>query len=240
MLQIKNLYKKFGDKTVLDNINIEIKNGIHGLLGRNGSGKTTLLKILATLSRPTSGECFINGIPIENKKTIRKMIGYIPQEFEFYPEFKCDEFLDYLLLLDRVTEKDKRRYIIESSLEMVNLLQFKNIRIRDLSGGMRRRLCIAQALMNNPSIVLADEPTSNLDPEERESIRNIFRRVKNNTIIILSSHIIEDLQDCCKELTVIDYGQVVYSVRIGEMLNDKYGNSNTLEKAYLNLIRKKE
>ncbi|MBR4780269.1 MAG: ATP-binding cassette domain-containing protein [Lachnospiraceae bacterium] len=240
MLQIKNLCKKYGDKTALDSINIEIKNGIHGLLGRNGSGKTTLLKILATLSKPTSGECFINGISIDNKKEIRKMIGYIPQEFEFYPEFKCDEFLDYLLLLDRVAEKEKRKCIIENSLERVNLLQFKNSRIKDLSGGMRRRLCIAQALMNNPSIVFADEPTSNLDPEERESIRNIFRRVKDDSIIILSSHILEDLQDCCKELTILDYGQVVFSGRISEMMNDKYGNSNTLEKAYLNLIRKKE
>ncbi len=240
MIQIKNLYKKYGNKTVLEDINLEITGGIHGLLGRNGSGKTTLIKILATLIKPTSGEYSINGISTKNVKKIRNRIGYIPQEFELYPEFSCFEFLDYLLLLDGIKSNDERNKKVLKSLEMVNLLSFKNEKIKNLSGGMRRRECIAQALINSPQVILADEPTANLDLEERISIGKIFSRLKKDSTIIISSHFIEDLQDCCDTITIMDFGKILYNDMVKNIVNNEKNEDASLKKVYLSIIGKKE
>lgn len=237
MIKLESLTKKYGKISVLDDINMEIEDGIHGFLGQNGSGKTTLLKILATLVKPTSGNVFINGIPLQERKKIRRTIGYIPQEFGLYPEFSCYEILDYLLLLDGVNEFDTRKKVIINALDMVNLSGVIKEKVKNLSGGMRRRLCISQALMLRPRLIIADEPTANLDPKEREAIRSIFLNIKSESSILIATHIMDDVQSCCDSVSVMNKGKVIFNGCTSKLMNN-IENGDSIEKAYLELISK--
>lgn len=237
MIKIEYLTMKYGKKVVLDDINLKIKDGIHGFLGQNGSGKTTLLKILATLIKPTSGNIYINDIPISQKKTIRSFIGYIPQEFGLYPEFACYEILDYFSLLDGVKNYKERSNNIEKVLEMVNLLDVSKEKVKNLSGGMRRRLCIAQALLSDPKLIIADEPTANLDPAERKTIRNIFVNLKSKTSLLIASHIMDDIQDCCDSVTIMKKGKILFN-GYPDQLKRNIGNCKSIESAYLELVNR--
>lgn len=207
---ISNLSKKFGHKTALDNINLEIQGGMFGLLGRNGAGKTTLMRVLATLLTKTSGTVTVCDIPIENTREVRKIVGYLPQDFSMYPNMTVYEAMDYLGVLSEIPKK-KRKDIIESLLDKVNLYDCQNVRIKALSGGMKRRLGIAQAIMHDPKILIVDEPTAGLDPEERVRFKNLLCDIAQDKIVILSTHIIEDIEETCKHVAILNKGKVIFN-----------------------------
>lgn len=193
MVKIINLQKNYGKKTALHNINLDIPGGMFGLLGKNGAGKTTLIKIMTTLLNPSSGDCYINDISIKEKKKIRRLIGYVPQEFSLFPDFTCYEMLDYFMLLDRKNNKTRRKDQILEVLDRVNLSGQMHVKVKNLSGGMKRRAGIAQALLSNPKVIIADEPTAGLDPEERMYLRKLFKELSKECVVILSTHIISDI-----------------------------------------------
>ena len=193
-IEIKELNKFYGKKKrALSDINLTIEQGMFGLLGRNGAGKTTLMKTLATLLQKQSGRISVCGIPIENAKEIRKIVGYLPQEFSMYPTMSVIEAMDYLGVLSGIGTKERRERI-ELLLKKVNLTEHKNKKVKALSGGMKRRLGIAQALLNDPKVLIVDEPTAGLDPEERIRFRNLLCDVAEERIVILSTHIVGDIE----------------------------------------------
>ncbi|MFO7915165.1 MAG: ABC transporter ATP-binding protein, partial [Candidatus Krumholzibacteriales bacterium] len=202
-----------GGHKALRDLNLTIENGIFGLLGPNGAGKTTLMRILVTLMEPTSGEVTIGGYDLKkDKKHIREMIGYLPQEFKSFPKLKTWEFLDYAASLAGFTDKKKRKEAVDGMLEQVGLFDARDRRASKLSGGMKRRLGIAQALIGRPSILVVDEPTTGLDPEERVSFRNLLSDMsEGETIIILSTHIVGDISSTCRRLALLNMGELVYS-----------------------------
>jgi ABC-2 type transport system ATP-binding protein len=224
---ISNLSKKYGKKEALEDINLKIEEGMFGLLGANGAGKTTLMRILATLLQKTSGEVIVDGIPIENVNAARRFIGYLPQEFGFYPNFTVYEILDYFSVLSKV-EKGRKENIIEL-LYLVNLLDVQKMRVKALSGGMKRRLGIAVALINKPKLLLVDEPTVGLDPEERMRFRNLLTKYADGRTIILSSHIISDIEEICGNLAVLKSGRILFSGSAKTFRNNTKGKVWELE-----------
>ncbi|WP_425446493.1 ABC transporter ATP-binding protein [Dethiothermospora halolimnae] len=217
-ISIKSLSKKYGSNFALKDINLEINKGMLGLLGPNGAGKTTLIKILTTLTQKSEGEIYINDINITNKKEIRKIVGYLPQEFSVYPSMNVYETMDYLALLSKITPKSKRRSLIMELLEKVNLENHLKTKVKALSGGMKRRLGIAQALLNNPKLLIVDEPTAGLDPEERIHFRNLLRDFSDDRIVILSTHIVEDVEFTCENLAILKEGSLLYSGKSNELI----------------------
>lgn len=182
-IEIKELNKFYGKKKqALSNVNLTIGQGMFGLLGRNGAGKTTLMKTLATLLQKQSGSISVCGIPIENAKAIRKNIGYLPQDFSIYPTMNVIEVMDYLGILSGIGSRERKKRI-ELLLKKVNLIEQKNKKVKALSGGMKRRLGIAQALLNDPKVLIVDEPTAGLDPEERIRFRNLLCDVAEERIV---------------------------------------------------------
>lgn len=207
---IENLTKQYGQKAALDNVTLRIGNGMFGLLGPNGAGKTTLMRILTTLIPPSAGEVSVNGIPITERARIRGITGYLPQDFSFYPSFTVYECLDYLGILSGLCDNTARKRRIDELLEKVNLKDKRKVRVKKLSGGMLRRLGIAQALLHKPQICIIDEPTAGLDPEERIRFRNMLSDISRDSILILSTHIVEDIESTCSMLAVLDEGKVKY------------------------------
>jgi ABC-type multidrug transport system ATPase subunit len=184
-----------------------------GLLGPNGAGKTTLLKIIATLLEPDSGTVEMNGLDlIHSKDKARRMLGYLPQEFGVYPTLTAAQMLDYLARLKGVTDKKQRRALIESLLDRVNLLSVRSQRLGGFSGGMLQRLGIAQALIGEPELIIVDEPTAGLDPEERVRFHNLLSEISSGrAVVILSTHIVSDVSSICSRLAVIRQGTIVGS-----------------------------
>ena len=212
-IQIKNLDKTYpGGFKALDNIDLTIAEGMFGLLGPNGAGKSTLMRILVTLMQPTSGEVLIDGRNIRNhRKEVRKMVGYLPQDFRFFAKLRSWEFLDYAARLAGMTSKKDRRERTDEMLESVGLYEFRNRMANKLSGGMKRRLGIAQALIAHPTIIIVDEPTTGLDPEERIRFRNLLSDLgRSETIIILSTHIVGDISSTCNQMALLNEGGLVY------------------------------
>lgn len=226
-IEIKYLSKMYGHKRVLNDINLTIEPGMFGLLGRNGAGKTTLMKTLATLTQKSEGEVTLCGIPVENAKEIRKIIGYLPQEFSIYPTMRVQEALDYLGVLCQIDTKH-RRPLVEQLLHRVNLWEHRNVRIKALSGGMKRRLGIAQALLNDPKVLIVDEPTAGLDPEERIRFRNLLCQEAQNRIVLLSTHIVGDIEATCETLAILNEGQLLYNGSVDELLKTAQGRVFTL------------
>ncbi|WMJ79357.1 ABC transporter ATP-binding protein [Clostridium sp. MB40-C1] len=222
-ITINNLGKSYGKKEVLKDINLEIEEGMFGLLGPNGAGKTTLMRILTTLIPKNQGNIKINNIDISNKKEIRKTIGYLPQDFSIYPTMSVYEALDYLALLSGIKNKIVRKERIEYLLQKVNLENHKNTKVRALSGGMKRRLGIAQAILHHPKIIIVDEPTAGLDPEERIRFRNLLRDFSEGRIVILSTHIVEDVEFTCENLAILNNGGLLYTGKVKELLQDAEG-----------------
>ncbi|MCY6957181.1 ABC transporter ATP-binding protein [Clostridium brassicae] len=222
-ITINNLGKSYGKKEVLKEINLEIEEGMFGLLGPNGAGKTTLMRILTTLIPKNQGNIKINNIDISNKKEIRKTIGYLPQDFSIYPTMSVYEALDYLALLAGIKNRNIRKERIEYLLQKVNLENHKNTKVRALSGGMKRRLGIAQAILHHPKIIIVDEPTAGLDPEERIRFRNLLRDFSEGRIVILSTHIVEDVEFTCENLAVLNNGGLLYTGKVKELLQDAEG-----------------
>lgn len=219
---IKDLTKTYGSKTALNSISLTIKDGIYGLLGKNGAGKTTLMKILVTLLNKTHGQVTIEGCPIEKKKTIRELIGYLPQEFSAYPSLTVYETMDYLALLSDI-KKDRKKHIYEL-LEQVNMEEHAKKKIRSLSGGMKQRLGIAQALINDPKLLIIDEPTAGIDPEERIRVRNLLGMFADKRTVIISTHIVSDLDFFCEKLAVLDEGNIAFQGKALELRSYAEGN----------------
>lgn len=215
---IKGLNKSYGKKQALQNVDLRIEKGMFGLLGRNGAGKTTLMKVLSTLLEKDSGKVKVCGIPVEHAAEIRKITGYLPQEFSMYPNMKVYEAMDYLGVLSGLT-KAQRKERIPLLLERVNLSDNVGTRVRALSGGMKRRLGIAQAILHDPKVLIVDEPTAGLDPEERVRFRNLLSEIAEDRIVILSTHIVGDVEATCEEIAVIDQGRILFRGTVEELLS---------------------
>ncbi|HYT49035.1 MAG TPA: ABC transporter ATP-binding protein, partial [Pyrinomonadaceae bacterium] len=206
MLEIKDLQKTYPSGIqALKRITLEIDSGMFGLLGPNGAGKTTLMKILATLLEPDSGAAEMNGIDlIKDKHGTRKMLGYLPQEFGLYPTLTAEQMLNYFAKLKGVSYRKERVALVDALLDRVNLSHARNQRLGGFSGGMRQRLGIAQALIGNPRLIIVDEPTAGLDPEERNRFHNLLAETAGEeAVVILSTHIVSDVSSLCGQMAVI-------------------------------------
>lgn len=226
-INIEHLNKSYGKQKALNDICLHIPVGMYGLLGENGAGKTTLMRILSTLLEPSSGNIRINGVDIKDKKNIRKIIGYLPQEFSVYPNMSVYSALDYLGILAELP-KNLRRERIHQLLRLVNLEQEKNKRFKNLSGGMKRRFGIAQALLNNPEVLIIDEPTAGLDPEERLRFYNLLSELAVDRIILLSTHIAMDIESTCSNVAVLCAGNVIFEGGMKELLQTGSGKVYTV------------
>lgn len=221
-IEIRNLNKFYGKKQALSNVNLTIEQGMFGLLGRNGAGKTTLMKILSTLLQKKDGSVTVCGVPIENAKEIRRIVGYLPQEFSMYPTMSVAEAMDYLGILSGIKTKERKKRI-DLLLKKVNLTEHKSKKVKALSGGMKRRLGIAQALLNDPKVLIVDEPTAGLDPEERIRFRNLLCDVAEDRIVILSTHIVGDIEATCENLAILNDGSILYCGTVSELLETAEG-----------------
>ncbi|WP_027621914.1 ABC transporter ATP-binding protein [Acetivibrio clariflavus] len=207
-LKIDDLSKKYKDKKALDSVSLSASNGIYGLLGPNGAGKTTLMRILAGIIIPNKGSIFFDGEDVlKDMDNFRYKIGYLPQEFGCYKSLSVKECLDTIGVLKGVKASERKKQIEEVLLE-VNLSNEANKKVGALSGGMRRRLGIAQAMLGNPAFIMVDEPTAGLDPEERIRFRGFIRKIATNRVVLLSTHIIEDIKNNCDGLALINNGKV--------------------------------
>jgi ABC-2 type transport system ATP-binding protein len=212
MLEIKNLSKRYANGIqALQGINLESSPGLFGLLGPNGAGKSTLMKIMATLLEPDMGSIKINDLDlIANKNSARKLLGYLPQEFGLYPTFTAEQLLNYFAKLKGIIDSRKRSELINILLERVNLANERKQRVGEFSGGMRQRLGIAQALIGLPKLIIVDEPTAGLDPEERIRFHNLLAELASeDCVVILSTHIVADVANLCSRMAVIKHGQIV-------------------------------
>ncbi|MEZ5358120.1 MAG: ABC transporter ATP-binding protein [Candidatus Zixiibacteriota bacterium] len=213
-ISIRGLNKQYpGGKFALKDINLDISSGMFGLLGPNGAGKTTLMSILVTLLKPTSGDVTVNGLDLQkNRKQIRRMIGYLPQEFSVFSKLASWEFLDYAARMSGVTNRGKRREKVDQLLEEVGLFDVRDRWASRLSGGMKRRLGIAQTLIGDPHIIIVDEPTVGLDPEERLRFRNLMAELsRKDIIIILSTHIVGDISSTCTDMALLNHGVIRFN-----------------------------
>jgi len=212
MLKIKGLTKTYaGGIQALNGVDLEILPGVFGLLGPNGAGKTTLMKILATLLEPDSGAAEMNGIDLINDKHgTRRILGYLPQEFGFYPTFTAEQMLDYFAKLKGVLDRKERARLVGALLDRVNLSASRQQRLGGFSGGMQQRLGIAQALIGQPQLIIVDEPTAGLDPEERNRFHNLLAETASeNVLVMLSTHIVSDVSSVCSHMAIIRRGEIL-------------------------------
>lgn len=210
MLDIKNLTKSFGTFKALDDVSLTLGPGLFGLLGPNGAGKSTLMRTLATLQEPTSGTVHFNGVDITEKPdTVRTVLGYLPQDFGVYPRMSALQLLDHIAILKGIGNKGERTGQVEELLKMVNLWTHRTASVSTFSGGMRQRFGVAQALLGDPQLIIVDEPTAGLDPLERQRFLDILSRAGDEKIIILSTHIIEDVRDLCTDMGVMGDGKLI-------------------------------
>ena len=210
-LNIKNLSKTYPNGVkALDGVSINISNGMFGLLGPNGAGKSSLMKTIATLQEPSSGTITFNNHDIvSNPQEIRNKLGYLPQEFGVYPKISAQQLLKHIAVLKGMVNRQERKQQIKALLHQTNLYAHRNKSVHTFSGGMRQRFGIAQALLGNPQIIIVDEPTAGLDPEERYRFLNLLSEIGENVIVILSTHIVEDVRDLCSEMAILGNGKII-------------------------------
>jgi len=226
-IKIENLNKIYPNGNyALKNLNLEIPNGMFGLLGPNGAGKSTLMRILVTLMKPTNGKVTVNDFDLaRHRREIRAMLGYLPQDFSFFSKLKTYEFLDYTARLAGMKNGPARRDAVDQMLEEVGLFEARDRNANKLSGGMKRRLGIAQALINNPQIIIVDEPTTGLDPEERIRFRNLLSAISTrDVIIILSTHIVGDISSTCNNMALLNKGTLAFNGSPEELIKEAEGN----------------
>lgn len=222
-LYINHISKQFSDKTAVSDITLKIGAGIWGLLGANGAGKTTLMRIIAGIMKPTSGQIEYDGIPIDTlKESYRDIFGYLPQEFGFYPEFTVKDYLEYMSALKGLTSHDTKTRI-NDLLETLSLANVRNKKIIKLSGGMKRRVGIAQALLNDPKVLILDEPTSGLDPGERIRFRNLLSEFAHDRIVLISTHIVSDIEYIANRNTLMKDGKLIANGTTDELVKMVYG-----------------
>ncbi len=212
-IEINGLNKVYPNGNhALKDVSMTIENGMFGLLGPNGAGKSSLMRILVTLAKPSSGQILVNGLDLQkHRKEIRTMLGYLPQDFRFFAKLRTYEFLDYIARLAGMNQTSKRNEAVEKMLEEVGLYEARNRFANNLSGGMKRRLGIAQALIGDPQIIIVDEPTTGLDPEERIRFRNLLTRIsERDVVIILSTHIVGDISSTCTDMALMNKGLLAF------------------------------
>ncbi len=218
-----------GAKSVqaLKGLDLEIGSGMFGLLGPNGAGKTTFMRILAGIVNVTSGSVRIDGHDVtteKGKQAVKAFLGYLPQELGMYPELSAVQFVDYMAILKGLDDPARRRERVEKVLEMVGLVEAAGRKIKGLSGGMKRRVGIAQALVNDPKLLIVDEPTAGLDPEERIRFRNLLVNLAADRTVLLSTHIVEDISQTCRDLAIISHGKVVFRGSPAELMQAAAGH----------------
>ena len=218
-LELDHLTKKFGDFTAVNHINLTMKNGVYGLLGVNGAGKTTLMRMLCTLLKPTSGTIRCDGRDIfKMDSEYRRLLGYLPQEFGFYPQFSVQDYLLYISALKGIppaAAKDR----VKELLYKVGLSKAAHKKMKKLSGGMKRRAGIAQAMLNNPKILILDEPTAGLDPNERIRFRNLISELSEQRLVLLSTHIVSDIEYIANEIWLMKDGELMHKGSADEIIN---------------------
>ena len=210
-LVIKNLTKTYKNGVkAIDNLSIEIGTGMFGLLGPNGAGKSSLMRTIATLQSPDSGSITFGDIDVlEDNMSLRKVLGYLPQSFGVYPKMSAEELLDYFATLKGISNKVERNAIVKEVLEITNLYEVRRKNVAGYSGGMKQRFGIAQLLLNNPKLIIVDEPTAGLDPAERHRFLNVLREVGSNCTVIFSTHIVEDVKELCNEMAILNGGKIL-------------------------------
>ncbi len=235
-LSIQNLSKTYANGVqALNNISLTIPQGMFGLLGPNGAGKSTLMRTIATLQDADNGSIRLDGIDvIEDKQMIRERLGYLPQDFGLYPRINAEVMLDHIAQMKGVSKKGDRKELVGSLLQKVNLYQHRKKGLGTYSGGMRQRFGIAQALVGNPSLIIVDEPTAGLDPSERNRFYNLLSEIGENTIVILSTHIVEDVSTLCSRMAIICAGELMMEGKPKEGIDKLSG------KIYTKAIKKDE
>ena len=214
-LVIKNLSKTYTNKVkALDNLSLEIGQGMFGLLGPNGAGKSTLMRTIATLQTPDTGSIEFNDIDvIEDKISLRKTLGYLPQSFGVYPNMSAEKLLNYFAKLKGISNKEERKKLIDELLDITNLTDVKKKYVSGYSGGMKQRFGIAQLLLNNPQLIIVDEPTAGLDPAERQRFLNVLREVGTNSTVIFSTHILDDVKELCNDMAILNGGKILKHIK---------------------------
>jgi len=225
MLKITGLSHTYPNGTAaLDAVNLDVPRGVYGLLGPNGSGKSTLMRCLATLQIPTRGSIHFGAVDVlAEPQKLRRVLGYLPQDFGVYPNVSAQDLLDHLAMLKGVATRADRRQTVERLLTQVNLWDVRRQAVAGFSGGMRQRFGIAQALIGNPELVIVDEPTAGLDPEERNRFKDLLAEIGENVVVILSTHIVDDVSDLCGRMAIIGRGRIVREGVPQDLLRELHG-----------------
>ena len=243
MLDLVNVSHTYSNGTrALRNVSLSIPKGMYGLLGPNGAGKSTLMRTVATLQTPTDGKITFDGLDIvQQPEELRKRLGYLPQDFGVYPRVSAYDMLDHMAVLKGVANSKDRKDTVETLLEQVNLWDVRKKAIAGFSGGMRQRFGIAQALIGNPDLIIVDEPTAGLDPEERNRFLNLLAEIGENVVVILSTHIVEDVADLCPRMAVIVEGAIMLEGAPKELIDQSRGTiwAKTIQRTELSDYRDK-
>jgi ABC-type multidrug transport system ATPase subunit len=225
MLEIKGLSKTYSNGVkALDNVNLTIDKGMFGLLGPNGAGKSSLMRTIATLQQADEGSIIFDGIDVQNNpQQLRQKLGYLPQDFDVYPRISAYDLLDHMAILKGIADKKARKESVEGLLAQTNLWDARKKAVSTFSGGMRQRFGIAQALLGDPDLIIVDEPTAGLDPEERNRFHNLLSTVGENKVVILSTHIVDDVEELCSKLAVLAGGHILIAGEPSELVNTLTG-----------------
>ena len=231
-ITMRHLTKHYrGGVQALDDVNLTIPPGMFGLLGPNGAGKTTLMRLLAGILHPTSGTIHLgehDAATERGRRAIKQLLGYLPQELGLYPDLTAREFLDYIGILKGLQDRKSRQHIVSSLLETVSLSDVAQRKLKTFSGGMKRRVGIAQALLNHPAFLIVDEPTAGLDPEERIRFRNLLSDLAGDRTVLLSTHIVEDIAQTSQNLAVVKSGRVIFRGTIAQLIGETRGHVWTM------------
>ncbi|MBK8284150.1 MAG: ABC transporter ATP-binding protein [Ahniella sp.] len=241
MLNIQNLSKTYANGVqALKSVNLNIPKGMFGLLGPNGAGKSSLMRTLATLQEADSGSAQLDEIDVlKDKDAVRRVLGYLPQDFGVYPKVSAEDLLDHFAALKGFVQSGERKQVVEALLNQVNLWAVRKQKLGGFSGGMRQRFGIAQALIGSPRLVIVDEPTAGLDPEERNRFLNLLGEIGEQVVVILSTHIVEDVTDLCPQMAIINQGEVLLSGEPLEAIRSVEGRvwRKTVAKDQLDVLR---
>ena len=243
MLEINGLTKTYGNKVrALDGVSLSIPKGMFGLLGPNGAGKSSLMRTIATLQAPDEGTIRFGEIDVlREPQRLRATLGYLPQDFGVYPRMSARAMLDHLAVLKGIADAKERKRVVEGLLEQTNLAQHAKKSVASYSGGMRQRFGIAQALLGDPQLIIVDEPTAGLDPEERNRFHNLLSEIGENVVVILSTHIVEDVSDLCRQMAIMNEGRIVAGGKPGDLVAGLDGKvwATTVDKADLAAVRER-
>jgi len=241
MLSIHQLSKTYSNGVrALDNVSLEIPVGMFGLLGPNGAGKSSLMRTIATLQKPDSGSIMFGEIDVlRQPDEMRKTLGYLPQDFGVYPRISALDMLDHMAVLKGILKRGERRELVDQLLHRTNLYDARKKALKSFSGGMRQRFGIAQALLGDPSLIIVDEPTAGLDPEERNRFLNVLSDVGENKVVILSTHIVEDVADLCPRMAILAGGRIILEGAPTDLMNELTGRvwRKTVERSEVDRYR---